>query len=522
MTRTRTRSRTLSRLVPLLAGAVLAAGPARAEPVSRAPVSRAQVEAALPALDAQAAKAVADGLVPGLAIAVVQGDAVVFAKGYGVREEGKPGAVDADTVFQLASFSKPITATVVAALVGDKLLDWDTPVAALNPSFQLRDAYPTQQVSVRDLLAHRSGLPGDAGNELEALGYDRATILARLRLVPPSSSFRAGYSYSNFGFTAGAVAAAAPTGKPWEEVAKEKLFAPLGMASTSARHADFIAHENRAELHIGGPGHWAAKLKRQPDAQAPAGGVSSNARDLAQWLRLELAGGMFDGRRLIPEAALAATHQPVMARGANPVTGAASFYALGWNVEYGRHGVSWGHAGAFSVGARTLVTIYPEADIAIVVLANAFPTGVPEGLADNFFDRVFDGKPGTDWMGPWNAAYEGMFAPAMAAAKARFAPPAAPLPAAPLAAYQGRYANAYVGGAQVAAAGEGLELRLGPDGQARFPLTHVNRDVFLYYPAPELPDLPSAATFTLGPDGTAGALTLEDFDGFGLGTLTRE
>lgn len=509
-------SRRLFRLLPLVAGALFAAGPVRAEPVARA-----QVEAALPALDAQAAKAVADGLVPGLAIAVVQGDALVFAKGYGLREAGKPGVVDADTVFQLASFSKPITATVVAALVGEKVLDWDTPVAALNPAFQLRQAYPTQQVTVRDLLAHRSGLPGDAGNELEALGFDRATILHRLRLVPPSSSFRAGYSYSNFGFTAGAEAAAAPTGKPWEEVAREKLFAPLGMASTSARYADFIAQANRAELHIGGAGHWAAKVKRQPDAQAPAGGVSSNVRDLAQWLRLELAGGVFEGRRLIPQAALAATHEPVMARGANPVTGAASFYGLGWNVEYGRHGVSWGHAGAFSVGARTLVTIYPEADIGIVVLANAFPTGVPEGLADDFFDRVF-GTPGKDWMGPWNAIYEGMFAPAVAAAKARYAPPAPKLPAAPAAAYAGSYGNAYVGGAQVLAAGEGLELRLGPDGQARFPLTHFNRDVFLYYPTPELPEMPSAVTFTLDPDGKAGALTLEDFDGFGLGVLTRE
>ncbi|WP_425532008.1 serine hydrolase [Ancylobacter koreensis] len=509
-------SRRLRCLVPLLAGALLAAGAAAAEPVARA-----KVEAALPALDAQAAKAVADGLVPGLAIAVVQGDALLFAKGYGLREAGKPGAVDADTVFQLASFSKPITATVVAALVGDKVLDWDTPVAALDPTFQLKDAYPTQQVSVRDLLSHRSGLPGDAGNELEALGFDRATILHRLRFVPPSSSFRAGYSYSNFGFTAGAVAAAAPTGKPWEEVAREKLFAPLGMASTSARHADFIAYENRAELHIGGAGRWAAKVTRQPDAQAPAGGVSSTARDLAQWLRLELAGGLFEGRRLIPQAALAATHQPLMTRGNNPVTGAASFYGLGWVVEYGRHGVSWGHAGAFSVGARTLVTIYPDADIGIVVLANAFPTGVPEGLADDFFDRVF-GTPGRDWMGPWNAAYEGMFAPALAAARARFAPPAQALPGAPSAAYEGRYANAYVGGAQVLAAGGGLELRLGPDGQARFPLTHFSRDVFLYYPTPELPEMPSAVTFTLGADGRAASLTLEDFDGFGLGVLARE
>lgn len=502
----------------LLAGAAL---PAHAQEVTQE-VTPERLEAALPRLDAMAAKAIADGQVPGLAIVVVHGDAVVFAKGYGLREAGKPGAVDTGTVFQLASFSKPISATVVAALVGEKVLDWDSTVASLDPAIQLSEPYPSQQVSVRDLFAHRSGLPGAAGNELEALGYDRAAILERLRLVPPASSFRAGYSYSNFGLTAGAVAAAAPTGKPWEEVAREKLYAPLGMHSTSSRHADFLARDNRAALHIGGVGHWAAKLTREPDAQAPAGGVSSNVDDLAKWLRLELAGGMFEGRRLIAAEALKQTHEPVMARGNNPVSGAASFYALGWNVEFGRHGLSWGHAGAFSVGARTLVTIYPQADIGIVVLANAFPTGVPEGLADNFFDLVFDGALEKDWIGPWNAGYAGLFGPSIAEAKTRYAPPAAPLPAAPPAAYAGRYANAYIGPAEVVAVGEALELRLGPEGKTRFPLTHFNRDVFIYTPAPEMPDMPSGVTFTLGPDGKAETVTIEDLDSFGMGTLARE
>ncbi|TSJ62243.1 serine hydrolase [Starkeya sp. 3C] len=504
-------------LASTLTGLALLAVPAAAQGVSRE-----RIQAALPQLDAMAARAVADGQVPGLSIAIVHEDEVVFLKGYGLREAGKSGAVDADTVFQLASFSKPISATIVAALVSEGVADWDDTVAALDPAFQLHDAYPSQQVTVRDLLAHRSGLPGDAGNELEALGYDRATILERLRLVPPSSSFRAGYSYSNFGYTAGVLAAAAPTGKPWEEVAREKLFGPLGMGSTSARYADFIARDNRAALHIGGIGHWAAKLKREPDAQAPAGGVSSNARDLARWLRLELAGGTFDGKRLIAPEALAATHQPVMARGNNPVTGAASFYALGWNVEFGRHGLSWGHAGAFSVGARTLVTIYPEAKIGIVVLANAFPTGVPEGLADNFLDLAFDGRLEKDWIGPWNAGYEGLFGPAVAAAQKRYAPRPDPLPAAPPAAYAGRYANAYVGAAEVAVADDGLELRLGPEGKARFTLTHFNRDVFTYTPTPELPDMPVGVSFALGPDGRAEAVTIEDLNGFGMGTLERQ
>jgi len=487
------------------------------------PVTREAVMAAIPQLEAQARAQVQSGGVPGLAIAIVYKDEVVYRGGFGLRSIGKPETVGPETVFQLASLSKPVSATVIAALVSDNVVEWDTTIAQLDPAFQLHDAYPTQQVTLRDLFNHRSGLPGDAGNELEAFGFPRDEILRRLRFVPPASSFRAGYSYSNFGLTEGGVAAAKPTGKPWEDVAEEKLYRPLGMNSTSSRHADFLKQANRAELHIRKDGKWAAAITRQPDAQAPAGGVSSTVTDLAQWLRLELANGKFNGQQIIAADALAATHQPLMARGNNPVTGAPSFYGLGWVVEFGRHGQSWGHAGAFSVGARTLATLYPEAQLGIVVLANAFPTGVPEGLADNFFDTVFDGKPGKDWIGPWNAAYGGMFEPAIMEAKKKFAPPAGGVtPALPLESYEGAYGNDYLGAAQVVRSGEGLALNLGPKGRASFPLKHFNRDVFLYYPTPEMPDLASAVTFAMGPDGKATQVTVDDLDAFGLGVLKRE
>ena len=127
----------------------------------------------------------------------------------------------------------------------------DSRIADLDPGFRLADAYPSQEVTVADLFAHRSGLPGTAGDELETLGYGRNDILHRLRLVKPASSFRAGYAYSNFGLTEGAVAAARAIGKPWEEVEEERLFKPLGMASTSGRYRDFLAHPNRAEDRAG-------------------------------------------------------------------------------------------------------------------------------------------------------------------------------------------------------------------------------------------------------------------------------
>jgi len=506
--------RRLAWLLPAIASAPM--------PASAQTATTEQVTAALAQLEQLAEAAISDGSVPALAIGVVHDDKVVFLKGFGLREVGKPETVDADTVFQIASMSKPISATVVAALVGDGIVSWDAKISDLDPAFRLAAPYPTSELTVRDLFSHRSGLPGTAGDDLEEIGYDRAEILRRLRFVSPSSSFRAGYSYSNFGLTEGAVAAAMPTGKPWETIAEEKLYHPLGMASTSSRHADFLSRANRAALHVKADGAWAARVERQPDAQAPAGGVSSTVRDLAEWLRLELANGSHDGKQLISAAALDQTHVPLMTRGNNPVSGGQSFYGLGWNVEFGRHGLSRGHAGAFSVGARSLVTLFPERQLGIVILANAFPTGVPEGLSDSFADLVFDGKVGKDWLKDWNAIYAGMFGPAVAAAQATYAnPPAPATPARPSAAYAGRYANDFVGEAVVAAAADGLILKLGPDGAKSYPLRHFDRDLFLSFPSPELPDMPSAVSFVIGPGGSASTITIEALDANGLGTLRR-
>ncbi|RWC49698.1 MAG: serine hydrolase, partial [Mesorhizobium sp.] len=455
-------------------------------------------------------------------IAVVHDDKVIFLKGFGHREAGKPETVDADTVFQIASLSKPVSATVVAALVGDGIVSWDSKIADLDPAFRLAEAYPTSQLTIRDLFSHRSGLPGTAGDDLEDIGYDRAEILHRLRFVPPSSSFRAGYSYSNFGLTEGAVAAAMPTGKSWEDVAEEKLYRPLGMASTSSRHADFLKHPDRAALHVRVDGAWAAKIERDPDAQAPAGGVSSTARDLAQWVRLVLGDGAHAGKTLIAADALAQTHAPLMTRGRNPVSGGESFYGLGWNVEFGRHGLSWGHAGAFSVGARTLVTIFPKEKLGIVILANAFPTGVPEGLSDSFADLVFDGAVEQDWVNAWDGIYAGMFGPVVEAAKATFAAPPSPArPAGPASAYAGRYANDFIGQADVSSAGDGLVLRVGPTSARSYSLTHFDGDLFLIYPDAEMPDRPTGVSFVVGPDGKASTITIEFLDDNHLGTLRR-
>jgi hypothetical protein len=239
-------------------------------------------------------------------------------------------------------------------------------------------------------------------------------------------------------------------------------------------------------------------------------------------MRLELANGIFDDKRIISADALDRTHMPVMARGKNPVSGSPSFYGLGWNVEYGRHGLAWGHSGAFSVGAQTVVGLYPDAKLGIVVLSNAFPSGVPEGLVATFADLVFDGKIQQDWIEAWKTIFEGMFAPTVIAAQTTYATTPVPqTPAMGSISYEGKYANDFVGEATIANSEIGLVLSLGPGGKTAFSLKHYDRDLFLYYPDAEMPDKPSAVTFTLGPDGKSTSMTIESMNANALGTLSR-
>jgi CubicO group peptidase (beta-lactamase class C family) len=487
-------------------------------------VSRETVTDGVGRLEAIAQRLIEAGEVPGLSFAIVHRDEVVALNGFGVRLEGGAEPVDADTVFQLASLSKPIASTVVAAIVHDSRgkVTWDSRASELDPALRFFEPYVTAQVTIGDLFAHRSGLSGNAGNDLESLGFPRDEILHRLRYSRPASSFRSTYDYSNFGLTAAAVAAAKGVGLTWEDAAESRLFARLGMSATSARHRDFLRRTNRASLHVRHEGRWTALAVRDADAQSPAGGISSTARDLAQWMRLELAHGWRDGESLIAEEAIGRTHVPLMERGHHPLSGVPSFYGLGWNVEYRGYGTVWGHAGAFSQGARTLVGLVPSAELGVVALTNAFPTGVPDGLADTFLADVLGGESARDWVAEWNAVYASLFGPAIEKARKTYGhSPPDRTPALALAAYTGTYTNDYLGSASVIEENGTLILKLGPAGARAWQLRHFDRDVFVYYPFDETPEQPVAAAFAIGPDRRAHQLTLDDLNDNGQGVLTR-
>ena len=222
--------------------------------------------------------------IPGLAVAVVHGGKTVYAKGFGVRDvragDAQPNRVDADTVFQLASLSKPLGATVIAQQVGTGVIGWDTPLVSKLPWFELSKPDVTRMVTVGDMYSHRSGLPDHAGDQLEDLGYDRRYVLDHLRDMP-LEPFRISYAYTNFGVTAAAEAVAAGAGKRWEDLADEVLYRPLGMTSTSSRFADYAARSDRAVGHIHVDGRYEPQYVRTADAHSPPGGASASATTTA-------------------------------------------------------------------------------------------------------------------------------------------------------------------------------------------------------------------------------------------------
>ncbi|MER5933094.1 serine hydrolase [Streptomyces sp. NPDC002054] len=498
---------------------LMAAGTAMAPsppPPPKPQLSDAQVDTALARLDTAIAEGMAETGVPGAAVAVVRQDKVVYLKGFGLRKAGQTDRVDADTVFQIASLSKPIASTVVAGTLNDPA-DWDRHTTL--PGFALKDPWVTAHLTTADLFSHRSGLPDHAGDLLEDLGYDQAYILGHLR-EEPLDPFRASYAYTNFGLTAAAEAVARAHGVSWQKLSEDTLFKPAGMNRTATTFAAFEQATNKAVTHVrAADGTWSARFVRDPDAQSPAGGVSSTARDMARWLRLQLGTGTLDGKQIVKAGPLARTHLPeIVSQPPRSPDGRAGFYGLGWNVSYDDAGrLRLSHSGAFALGANTNVTMLPLEQLGIVVLTNGAPVGLADAIALDFFDTAEHGKPTTDWL----ALAGSLYAQEEEAARSDTdytKPPPDPRPARADSAYTGTYENPYYGRLTVTTAADGkggLTLALGP-APMRFPLTHYNGDTFSFETTGENAVGRTGVTFAEN-----GTVRIEYLDANGLGTFTR-
>jgi hypothetical protein len=320
------------------------------------------------------------------------------------------------------------------------------------------------------------------------------------------------------------VAAATAAGTVWEDLAARRLYQPLGMEQTSSRYADFMAEPDHALGHVLIDGVWTHREQRQPDAQSPAGGVSSTVRDLSRWMRLQLGNGTFEGKEIVAAAPLAATHIPqiVSQPPADPATDRAGFYGLGWNVSYRDDGsVILGHSGAFALGAGTVVYLLPGARLGITILANAAPIGAAETVALEFLDLAQFGTIRRDYASLLAAAFKVMNAPPYGTSIDYATPPAAATEALPATAYLGSFSNDLYGEMTITEEAEGLALRIGPEMRA-YPLSHYDRDVFTMQPAGENAYGPSGVTFLVGTDGEAERVTIEYLDEHHQGTFVRD
>ena len=484
-------------------------------------VTSEQVTRAIQELEKLAQTQIREDAVPGIAIAVVFQDKTVYAKGFGVRDVNTKALVNADTVFQLASLSKSIGSTLVAELVGEGKITWDSKLSVLDPTFEMFDPWVTREITIRDMYAHRSGLPAHAGDLLEDLDFTRAEILFRLRYQHPDSSFRSHYAYTNFGMTEGGVAAAKAYGLQWEDAAAQKLYKPLGMTSTGSRYADFVARPNKALGHVLVNAKWLQRFKRDPDAQSPTGGVSSSVNDLTKWMRLQLANGKFDGKQIVDEKALAETHHPQILTGFNPYTGLPGFYGLGWNVSYDEQGrLRLNHSGAFALGAATYVNLVPADQLGIVVLTNAYPVGIAEALGTTFVDTALYGKPTQNWLLIFKQLFSNPAAIGTFLGFDYSKPPASPAPALKNSAYVGKYGNDYFGEISIIERDGRLAIVEGPKNQTS-PMKHYDRDTFTYETQGENAVGTSGITFTIGPDGMATQVVVENLNVRGEGTFKR-
>ena len=478
---------------------------------SSAPVATVLAQSyPLTGFDSYVTKALAQWRVPGVAIGVVRGDSIVLLRGYGVKQAGRREPVTARTMFEIGSTSKAFSSAILAMLVDEGRLDWDDRIVDRLPGFELKDPFVTGQVTLRDLLSHRTGL---VGGHNAYTTISRAEVVRRNRFLDPVIPFRSRYEYSNPLFATAGEVAAAVTGKPWEQLLAERITGPLGMRETTTditkffdstrfTHCFYCALPSPApSLTDARPGTDVAmphvlrndSVRVIPwqsyDNAVSAGSVISNVAEMAQWLRLLVNQGRYGGRELITPATFREMHKAqsvlrptgwiAMVDSLSPSTHFWS-YGLGWRMnDYRGKKIVW-HTGGI-VGFLAYVGLVPEERLGIVVLSNG-DLGyelLPQSLAMRITD-MFLGTPVRDWSGELFAAMsadrEGQ---EDAEAKLVASRVQGTKPTRPLDQLAGRYWSDLYGDAVVTVAGDRLNFEI--VGGAKGELRHWNHDVFRLY-----------------------------------------
>src|ERR1700732_4879394 len=371
-------------------------------------IVEAQSPAAPPAdLDAYVANSMKTFDVPGMAVAIVKDGKIVVAKGYGVRKLGDPTRVDEHTMFGIGSNTKAFTVAALATLVDEGKLSWDDPVYQRLPGFVMYDPYVSHEMTIRDLLTHRSGMGLGEGDLLfwPHSTYSRDEIIYKLRFMKPASSFRSHYAYDNLLYMTAGQIIPAVTGVSWDDYVRQHIFVPLSMNNSNVSNAAFKTGDDYAYPHERVDGKLQAIKFEVLDNAGPAGSINSCAADMAKWIQLQLNRGKFvdrDGRLFSeqqskemwsPQTILPINDPPPPLAGLKPNF---ADYALGWGLRdyHGRKLV--GHTGGVA-GFVSRVMLVPEENLGVVILTNAEEDGAFDSILFHLLDHYFNLSP-TDWI----------------------------------------------------------------------------------------------------------------------------
>jgi CubicO group peptidase (beta-lactamase class C family) len=370
--------------------------------------------------DVYVEKTLKDWQAPGVIISVVKDGKHVIAKGYGTRKYGENLLPDENTLFQIASHSKSITAAAVAILVDEGKLTWDDYIRKHIPEFQFSDTYTTEKTTIRDILSHRAGVPFSVGGSSSFNDF-----LDKLRNSKPVCGFRERHSYSNANYAIAGEIIARVSGMMWEDFVTQRILKPLGMNSSYAKTAslskalgdpneiDNIFLPARKEGDVVTSTDWGRSFN---SVYAPAGGIITTADNIAKWMIMQLQEGEYNGKRLISTEAVREMHKPQvivspliygsgkidMAEVMNPIYHFIT-YGLGWFLYDYKNRKIYEHTG--SLGNSSSIAVVPEENLGIAVCTNNAcfpPQDIPRdvrmtsALKLKVFDYFF-GASETDW-----------------------------------------------------------------------------------------------------------------------------
>jgi CubicO group peptidase (beta-lactamase class C family) len=342
--------------------------------------------------------------VNGAAVAVVKDGEVILSRGFGLRDVEQKLSTTDQTLFPIGSTTKAFTSAVIGTFVDEGLLEWDRPVKEYLPSFQLSDPVATKELTLRDMLSHRSGLPRHDKLMLmySSGGLTRAELVERLRYLQFNKSFREAWQYNNLIYMAAGYLIEVVSGQTWEDAVKERLFDRLGMTNTNLWVAELMKSDDHSLPYSKKDGEIVEVPYRPIEIIGPAGSINSCIADMSLWLLLHVEQGRAEGGQILSGSALKEIHTPaiVMPSDAIPweevnLVG----YALGWVVEdFRSHRVLW-HNGGID-GFKTIISFIPKERVGVVVLSNRFPSYAPEAIAYRVYEELLDLEPL-----PWGERY---------------------------------------------------------------------------------------------------------------------